>query len=406
MINLCFFGSPPTVAERGRDPRPLAAQPKRIALLAYLAVSPHKRFVSREHLLDLLWPEDSPNHARSSLRTAIHSLRSILGEDAIVRQGNATIGAGPGIISDVADFRGKLEAGSFAEALALMKGEFLAGLHVDDAPGFQEWLHAERTEQKRIATGAALGLAKDEVARHNLPGAIFWLRRAETIGGKDEEVSQRLMVALTAGGNIPAAVHEYGDLRKWLEHHLDASPSEQTEAIIAQIRRGETPPLARYFAVTPTSGLRNKPETRSSRATDVSRGGVHPLHFRDLVELADDVIYRTDLFGCFTYTNPAGERLLGLPLSSIIGRAFVDFIREDFRSHTLDFYLRQLQEQVESTYFEFPVVVASGDTRWLGQRVQLVRNEGVVVGIQAIARDITVNRRARQFEATLTGKPL
>lgn len=91
-----------------------------------------------------------------------------------------------------------------------------------------------------------------------------------------------------------------------------------------------------------------------------------------------------------------------MPLSKIIGRAFVDFVREDVRRQAVEFYLRQIKEQVESTYFEFPVISADGESRWLGQRVQLVRNEGTVVGIQAIARDITVNRRARQFETALT----
>lgn len=398
MINLTFFGSPPTISEAGRNLRPLASQPKRVALLAYLACARHGRFIPREELQNLLWPEDSPEHARSSLRTAIHSIRAEIGQDGIIRQGNSTIGIAPHVVSDVADFRAKIEAGAFAEALALFKGEFLAGLHVDDASRFQDWLESQRDELKRLASSAALALSKDEIARHNIAGSIFWLRRSESIAGKDEEVSQRIMVALAAGGNGSAAIQEYADLARWLRSDLDVDPGHETENLMQQIKRGETPAIARYFAPASSRGTRHGPDVPSARPSDVSRGGVHPLHFRDLVEMADDVIYRTDLFGCFTYTNPAGSRLLGLPLSKIIGRPFIDFVRPDYRSPTVDFYLRQIQEEVESTYFEFPVTTAAGETRWLGQRVQLVRSGSVLVGFQSIARDITASRRARQFE--------
>ncbi len=398
MLNLTFFGAPPTISEAGRNIRPLPSQPKRLALLAYLSVAPHGRFVPREHLLDLLWSEDSPDHARSSLRTAIHSIRSAIGQDSIIRQGNSAVGIAPTVLSDVADFRAKLDAGAFAEALALFKGEFLAGLHVDDAERFQHWLENERMEHKRLATSAALGLAHDEVGRHNIAGAVFWLRRAETITGKDEEISQRIIVALAAGGNASAAIQEFTDLSKWLQTNLEVDANPETTSLVQQIRRGETPPLGRYFTAASSRSSRHAPELPAARP---GGGGVHALNFRDLVENADDVIYRTDLFGCFTYTNRAGSRLLGLPLSKIIGRPFIDFVRADYRSQTVDFYLRQIKEEVESTYFEFPVHTASGDIRWLGQRVQLVRDGGALVGIQSIARDITVNRRARQFETAM-----
>src|SRR5688572_6831413 len=109
MLNLTFFGSPPTISEAGRNLRPLPSQPKRVALLAYLAAAPHGRFIPREELLDLLWPEDSPVHARSSLRTAVHSIRAVIGQDGIVRQGNSAIGIAPHVISDISDFRAKID---------------------------------------------------------------------------------------------------------------------------------------------------------------------------------------------------------------------------------------------------------------------------------------------------------
>ena len=46
-----------------------------------------------------------------------------------------------------------------------------------------------------------------------------------------------------------------------------------------------------------------------------------------------------------------------------------------------------------STYFEFPAIRKDGKEIWLGQIVQLIKREGRITGIQAIARDITDRKR-------------
>jgi PAS domain S-box-containing protein len=399
MIRLTFFGSPVSLAAGVFQAKPLNLQPKRIGLLAYLACAQEGTLTAREELLEMFWPDDRPENARSSLRTALHAIRREIGEKYLLRQGNSAIGLErKNVASDVADFRKTIEGGAFAEALTLFKGDFLAGLHIDGASEFQSWLERQRSEHRELAAAAALRLAGDEFSRNNYPGIVFWLRRAEGFLGRDEEISALLMAVLANMGNVPAALHEYTELTYWLRADLDAEPSAETRALEKLIRNGSTPPLEKLFGTRSGSGGTQRADLRQSRTEYVGRGGIHTQHFRDLVELADDVIYRADLFGFIVYTNPAGIRLLGLPQDKIIGRLFADFIREDFRVHAIEFYLRQLHENTESTYFEFPVVRDDGETRWIGQRVQLVRNEGTVIGIQAIARDITASRLAQEIK--------
>lgn len=78
--------------------------------------------------------------------------------------------------------------------------------------------------------------------------------------------------------------------------------------------------------------------------------------------------------------NAAGAKLLGTRLDQIIGRLFIDFVRDDFRLLLVDFYARQIEQKTFVTYFEFPVITASGTTLWLGQRVQIFERGGVAAG--------------------------
>src|SRR4051794_21637476 len=66
------------------------AQPKRIALLTYLALATPRGFHRRDTLIALLWPEHDEEHARNSLSQSVHVLRQGLGAHSLVsRNGDA-----------------------------------------------------------------------------------------------------------------------------------------------------------------------------------------------------------------------------------------------------------------------------------------------------------------------------
>jgi len=109
---------------------------------------------------------------------------------------------------------------------------------------------------------------------------------------------------------------------------------------------------------------------------------------RSLVAGARDIIYACDAAGHFTFANPFAVELLGYSESEILGRHFLTLIQDDQRELATKFYGRQFVGRVLDTYFEFPAVRKTGDVLWLGQHVQLI------IGFQAIARDITKQKDA------------
>ena len=115
--------------------------------------------------------------------------------------------------------------------------------------------------------------------------------------------------------------------------------------------------------------------------------------YRQVVDLAGDIICRTDEEGRFIFINQAALAMLHLGEDEVIGRSYLKLIRQDKRRHVERFYLRQFGRKQKTTYHEFPVVDGHGVERWFGQNVQLVLDGNRITGFQAIARDITERRK-------------
>ncbi|MEA2464398.1 MAG: two-component system, sensor histidine kinase and response regulator, partial [Acidobacteriota bacterium] len=111
--------------------------------------------------------------------------------------------------------------------------------------------------------------------------------------------------------------------------------------------------------------------------------------YRHIIENANEIIYRADHAGRFTYVNPAAMRITGFEEEELLGRRYLDLIDPDYRDVALRFYEHQFRTREPSTYFEFPMITKSGARIWVGQNVLTVLDGERVVGYEAIARDIT-----------------
>ncbi len=112
--------------------------------------------------------------------------------------------------------------------------------------------------------------------------------------------------------------------------------------------------------------------------------------FRNVVESAEDIIFKTDINGLFTYVNPAASKIIGYSSQEMLGVFFLDLIHVDHRAKILEGYIEQLNSKRSTTYFEFPCKRKDGTFIWIGQNVQLIyANDGEIIGYTAIARDIT-----------------
>jgi two-component system cell cycle sensor histidine kinase/response regulator CckA len=117
--------------------------------------------------------------------------------------------------------------------------------------------------------------------------------------------------------------------------------------------------------------------------------------YRELVDHASDVIYETDVNGRFTFVNPVATGVLKYPPQDLVGRHYLELVRPDARQAAERFYTDQFVGRVPSTYYQFPAVDKDGAEVWLGQHVQLKLEADRVVGFRAIARDMTVQKRAQ-----------
>src|SRR5919199_2633047 len=113
------------------------------SLLGLLAVD--RRAHPRSQLAARFWPDVLDESARTSLRSALSSLRKALGDDAdsYLIAGRETVAlAGDDLVwTDIGEFERLLAAGRADEALELVRGDLLEGL--DD-----DWVYERRDEQR------------------------------------------------------------------------------------------------------------------------------------------------------------------------------------------------------------------------------------------------------------------
>lgn len=174
MIEFRVLGTLDLRTPEGVEIRSVLAQPKRVALLAYLAVQGGGGFHRRDTLLPLFWPEADTERAHRALRQSLHFLRQSLGEGVIVSRGDEEVGIDPArLCCDATKFARALESGSYAQAVELYRGDLLQGFFISGAPDFEQWLDSERTRLRERATGAAW--ASEPRAR---PGRWPWKRKA------------------------------------------------------------------------------------------------------------------------------------------------------------------------------------------------------------------------------------
>ena len=252
-LSLALLGLP-----EARIGRRLLAFPTRkaLALLAYLAVEP--RTHSREQITSLFWPESASSAGRATLRSTLAYLRGALGDArGLLAADRETLRLEAGGLDvDVAVLMEAARAarqqpllapaGAAAPlrplvqklhtALALYRGDFLAGFSLSDAPEFDNWASLQRESLHRQA-----GLVFDRLSQLQSEGgepaaAIETTLRWVAHDPLDETAHRRLMQLHAANGDLARALQAYDACRALLERELSAEPAPETEALAARLR--------------------------------------------------------------------------------------------------------------------------------------------------------------------------
>jgi pimeloyl-ACP methyl ester carboxylesterase/DNA-binding SARP family transcriptional activator len=222
---LCLLGRPALLA--GKHFAQLKLRPKAVALVAYLALAGTE--VSRRELARLLFPE--AEEPLGVLRWHLVHVRNAA-PSFVARRLRATRDVvALSIPTDVALFRAGMQVVSrrpetpgAARALALYRGDLLAGLTVSAAAEFDNWLYVAQEGARRDFRRGTLAFARwatnHQAARH----ALEPLARLVTVDPYCEDGHVMLIEAYDALREAERAAKAYERYQRIVRHELAAEP--------------------------------------------------------------------------------------------------------------------------------------------------------------------------------------
>lgn len=198
-------------------------------LLAYFVLL-GGRPVTRDQVLEALWPEGGASSARSLLHTTMYNLRGSLGSSAeglVTFAGGAYCLATDQVDLDYDRFRRLAAAGdteSWRAAVALYRGDLLDGLDYPRAEG-------PRAQARRLYQTTLRNLAD----RLSPAEALDFLQLLIQVDPLDEDAHRGLMERYALLGNRNAALQQYRALAKLLDEELGLEPDAATQALYRQL---------------------------------------------------------------------------------------------------------------------------------------------------------------------------
>jgi DNA-binding SARP family transcriptional activator len=233
-LRLCLLGH--TEIEGPDGVERLYQQPRLLLLLSYLALAPGRVFLRREQVAAAFWPDQSDDRARSSLRSALYQLRTLLGAEFLLSRGD-DIAVDPAFVStDAQQFTAAVRDDQLALALELYRGQLLDGVTPHSAE-LQHWLDEQRESYRAAAADAAWQLAERyESQATDLTSAARWARRAAKLAGTDERRIRRVMTLLDRAGDTAGAVGIYEEFARFLSRELEMEPSDETARLARSLR--------------------------------------------------------------------------------------------------------------------------------------------------------------------------
>lgn len=235
--------------------------------------------VSREVMVELLWPDVEARAAGNNLRVTLHALRQALGpqpgggaEDSdcvLLEGGSLLINPRVSLWVDVDEFTSRFllgcqleRDGRYLEATA--EFEHAEKLYRDDylvEDLYEDWTQARREELKDQYLLIVTKLADHCIERRDFVGCILRCHKILQRDACREDAYQRLMYAYALLGRPSQALHWYEVCVSTLRRELDLGPSEHTirlhgQVLAREVDRPAAPevPLTSMFPVR--TGLR------------------------------------------------------------------------------------------------------------------------------------------------------
>jgi DNA-binding SARP family transcriptional activator len=214
-----------------------ASWQRTVVTLLNLLATAHRYRRLREEVIDILWPDASPEAGSSNLRYVLGLLRKNLGggDPPPVLSERGWLSLNPAYSWDIDHTRFERlvegdDRASLSAAMRLIRGRPLEENRYDD------WAAPVRERIRRQWTETGLRLADLDRDAGDAPAAISWLETLLEQDPLDEEALRRLLPLLAASGRRTEALRRYGQFEQRLRQELDALPSAETSAVVSSLR--------------------------------------------------------------------------------------------------------------------------------------------------------------------------
>lgn len=239
MVTLRLLGGTNLSGPSGEEILRILSQPKRMAVLSYLAVAGRGGLLRRDSLISLFWAESDTSQARNALNQVLHSLRKDLGSGVVLTRGKHEVGLDAEKVDcDIWSFHDAVQEERYEDALGLYTGSFLPGFQLHGCGKFQRWLEEERDGLREEAARVAWALAHKLVERGALVEAEQTARQALGLGEADETPVREFITALAGAGDRAVALRFYEKFCSVLQRDMDLEPSPLTRRVAEAIRNG------------------------------------------------------------------------------------------------------------------------------------------------------------------------
>jgi DNA-binding SARP family transcriptional activator len=218
------------------------------AVVKLLALAP-RHCLSRDDVMERLWPEIEPEAALKNLYYALHVARAALDRDAtgkkscpsalLLADGMIALAETTSVTVDVEAFQTAAAAArqsqnprAYGAALDLYAGELLP----EDR--YAQWAARPREALRDLQLQLLWELALLHQQRRENEAAIDALSRLVAEEPTHEDACARMMRLHAAAGQRWQALREYAHLRTALREELDVEPGASTRELYAQIFGG------------------------------------------------------------------------------------------------------------------------------------------------------------------------
>lgn len=254
ILRLSLLGPP----QMERDGVPVYVDTRKaVALAAYLAVTgqPH----GRDSLAALLWPEYEPARAYANLRRTLWALGKAIGKEWLAADSDLiSLHPAGGYWLDIDEFHAHLVTCAqhdhaseeacdacvsiLTQAVALYRGDFLAGFSLRDSPAFDDWQFFEAESLRQEFSATLERLIRCLISGRRFETAILHARRWVALDPLHEPAQRRLMLLYAWSGQWSAALRQYNECARILEAELGAKPGIETEELKQAIESRQVPP--------------------------------------------------------------------------------------------------------------------------------------------------------------------